>query len=684
MEVKLTWLDSTGLEQQQEFSLPLAIGRQLDRIPDTHEEQELSKVVFPSKQVSGHHALIYLNNGQLTVSDVSTNGTRVNGELLHKSSQPLSSNDKLQIGPYEVTVTLLGQPAPIAEGTEILVSNPEGTEILVSNDDATSISLPVVGQPSPISSAPTIFFNPETDEPEAQNPPPKRPSLEAFPSQEFLNAEFVDVQSLHATGNRVEEKDYLALGGGMGSFVWVDYIRIYGVKPERIAVLGLEQKPYSRYQRLCQNSQIPPYERLRSGSDSCPDNIWGWPGYAWREAWREIGSGQIISACKHLWQVFAEPVFADTYTPMSGKVFDSVDREAERISWSEMLRYGRIRAIRKTTDGRYAIAYSIPGEAQREHGFLVGRYVQIATGYPAIRFLPDLQKYREETGDYKSVVNAYEKHDHIYEQLERKGGILILRGRGIVSSRIVQRLSEARRKNPKIRVIHVMRTPVKQGAKFGPARRKVENHWEFQPYNWPKGTWGGDMRALLEASPPQKRYELLKNWGGTTTADRTDWRQIVQNGLNEGWYSIEFGVVEKVEKDSQGKPLSFIKTDRGVLKVEADFIIDSTGLEAKPKENPLYADLIDRYNISLSPYGGLNVANDFEIKEMRNQRGRMYASGILTLGGPYAAIDTFLGLQYAAQRTSDGLVASRAVGMRYLDGFGSLWQWIKWAANMKP
>jgi pSer/pThr/pTyr-binding forkhead associated (FHA) protein len=673
MEIRFIWEDPGNQErQQQDFGLPLVIGRELTRLPENIQGQPPSKVCFKSKEISGYHALIDFIDGQLIIEDVSTNGTTVNGKLIRKTRQAIGSGDTLQFGPFQITLTVLSE----ASGTEILDTPPT-----VFNPET------IVSIPSGVaeSAQSTIFFSPETDEPEAQGTPVEvAHNIAAFPPAEFLNTEFVDVQSLYASGNRVEEKDYLGLGGGIGSFVWTDYLRIYGVKPDKIAVLGLEKKPYGRYQRLCQNSQIPPYERLRSGSDSCPDNIWGWPGYAWREAWRELFSGQVISAAKHLWQVFSEPVLSDTYTPISGKVFESLDREAERIGWSEILRYGRIRAIRKTTDGRYAVAYSVPGETQRVHGYMVGKFVHVATGYPAVRFLPDLQKYRLETGDFKSVVNAYEEHNHIYEHLERNGGTVVLRGRGIVSSRIIQRLSEARRKNPKITVVHVMRSPVLKGNKFGPARRKVENHWEFQPYNWPKGTWGGDMRALLEASSPAKRYELLKDWGGTTTADRTDWKRIVQDGLDKRWYNIEFGEVEKVEANEQGKPTTFLKTNKGTLKVSADFVIDSTGLEAKPKENPLLADLIDRYDIALSPYGGFNVANDFEIKEMRNNRGRMYLSGVLTLGGPYAAIDTFLGLQYAAQRIADGLVASKAPGMRYIGAFGSLWQWIKWATNQKP
>ncbi len=117
---------------------------------------------------------------------------------------------------------------------------------------------------------------------------------------------------------------------------------------------------------------------MRSNSDSCPDNIWGWPSYALREAWHNLSKGQPNSTLKYLWQVFAEPTFAETYTPRAGNVFDSIDREVKRINWNQIYRYGRVRAIRKTDDGRYCVAYSRgPGD----YAFLVSRYLHLATGY---------------------------------------------------------------------------------------------------------------------------------------------------------------------------------------------------------------------------------------------------------------------------------------------------------------
>ena len=463
----------------------------------------------------------------------------------------------------------------------------------------------------------------------------------------------------------------------------------------------MDEKPYGHYQKLCLNSQIYPHERLRSNSDSCPDNIWGWPSYALREAGRDLIKGQIKTALGLLWQVFAEPAFAQTYTPRSGNVFAALDREAKRINWDQMYRYGRVRAIRKTDDGRYAIAYSRSTPTQRDRAIIIARYVHIAIGYPAIQFLPDLQTYRQKTGDFKSVVHAYESHDHIYQHLEQNGGTVLIRGRGIVASRILQRLYQARQKNPNILILHLMRFPKPQGNKFGLSQRKVINHNEFQPFNWPKGCWTGEQRAMLEKASPEERIRLTTDWGGTTTAERKDWKRIIDEGLKEGWYKIEFGEVEKVARQTNGL-VTYIqaKEFKVQTRLEADFIIDATGLIASVFESPLLKDMVEHYHLPLNPWKRFQVANDFEIVEMRNpapempkkrlsffprrkKAGRMYAAGVVTLGGPHAAVDSFLGLQYVAL-VSVNSIAKIAPGLRRLNLISSFVQWLKWAMNQLP
>ena len=424
---------------------------------------------------------------------------------------------------------------------------------------------------------------------------------------------------------------------------------------------------------------------MRSNSDSCPDNIWGWPSYALREAWQDFFRGRILSSLRFLWQVFAEPTFAQTYTPKASNVFASIDREAKRIGWDRMFRFARVRTVRKTDDGRYAIAYSLSSSKSRDHGFLIVRFIHVATGYPKLKFLEDLQIYRSQTGDFTSVVNAYENHTHVYEHLEQNGGVVLIRGRGIVASRIIQRIYEVRQRSQKdIGIIHLMRSEVTKGKKFGVAQRRVENNFEFQPFNWPKACWGGELRVKLEGAKPEKRKNLLQEWGGTTTASRYDWRKIIQQAKSDKWYRAEFGKVTMVEPHQGNGIITHISTEFPQLALVADFIIDATGLEASVEKSPLIYDFVNKYNLQLNDLQRLTVSNDFEVIGMGNKLGRMYACGAITFGGPYAAVDSFLGLQYTALRSVDNLCKLKAPGIKYLNGFSSIGQWWKWATNQSP
>lgn len=650
MELRLVWDDpATGERRQPLLALPIALGRDFQQMPSTQAGNKVSRLTFNSAEISRFHCLLSWENGHVSLTDQnSSNGVFVNGQK--QSRCTLQDGDILQLGPYQITVQFAFLAAPTVSSQ--------------------------------------ILFHPDTDLPDPQAslvaPPPSSQKTE-FPPPLFQQLQ-VSVPDLHATGLGVDEVDYAAVGAGLGSFVWVDLLRISGVPPQQIVAIGMEEKPYGRYKRLCLNSQIPLHERLRSNSDSCPDNIWGFPSYAFREAWRDLYRGNVSQALSYLWQVFAEPTFAQTYTPKAGNVFDSIDREAKRINWLQIFRYGSVRSIRQTDDGRYVLAYSRTTATQREHRFLIARNVHLAIGYPAIQFLPDLQDYRQKNLDFKSVVNAYENHDHIYEYLEKYGGTVLIRGRGIVASRIVQRLYEARFKNSQISLLHLMRTPKPKGNHFGSSQRRVENHYEFQPFNWPKACWGGELREMLEKASPEERFRLLKAWGGTTTAQRQDWQKIVEDGLREGWYKIAFGKVEKVEKNAQNKPITYIQEQglNSTLRLEADFVIDATGLDAKIEASPLLKDLVTHYNLPLLENGRLSVSNHFELTELRQSKGAIYASGASTLGGPYAAVDSFLGLQYAALCSVDHLTTIYGSKLQKLTAIPSFMQWLKWVLNRQP
>ncbi|WP_017328119.1 FHA domain-containing protein [Synechococcus sp. PCC 7336] len=636
--ITLSWTEpDTGLARQATCRAPIVLGRVASALPATLGDRSTHPIVLDYTNISRYHLLIDWQGDRLMAIDRnSRNGTYLNGQRIQQTQ--LSSGAVVQLGPYAIQVSY-ASAAGTAEVPPIAAST---------------------GQPRPL-------------------------VRRLRSSRELLEDRQIDPAELAASGLPVAEIDFATVGGGLGSYIWADYLRIFGAAVDRIAALGMRgQAPYDNYKRLCLNSQIPLHERLRSNSDSCPDNIWGWPSYALREACHDLTHGSIATAARYLWQVFAEPTFVETYTPRAGNVFDSIDREANRIGWDRIWRYGRVKSIRQTTDGRYAIAYA-QSEDRSDPAFLLARYVLVATGYPKIQFLPDLQTYRETYGDFKSVVNAYEDCSHVYQQLAQSGGTVLLRGRGIVASRIIQRLSEIRQQTgADVRVLHLMRSPKPKGNRYRWAQRSVAHHFEFQPFNWPKACWGGDLRDVLEQTDERTRDDLIKVWGGTTTADRRDWRELTERSLSQGWYSIRFATVTAVQPNPAGGTMTRVKEEAGEREIEADFIIDATGLDAEVKFNPMLADLVDRYQLPLNPRKRIAVANDFEITPLRQARGRIYAIGAIAFGGPYAAVDSFLGLQYACQRVLDNMVESGAPSITRLNGWGSLCQWLAWAANQAP
>ncbi len=647
MQIRLLWEDPvTGESKEPLLTVPIALGREFERLPNSLEGQRVCRIVLNSLEVSRYHASIELQQDKLMIIDRgSSNGIVVNGQKQTQSQ--IEPGDTIQIGNYQISIAL----------------------------------------PSTTPATPSqIRFNSVTNRPDPRvTPPPVVPVNSCLPPI-FQQGE-IDPQAIHATGLPVEEVEYATIGGGLGSFIWVDLLRVGGVSSEQVRVLGMEQQPYGRYQQLCLNAQIVPQERLRSPADACPDNLWGFPNYATLEAIRGIAKGKLKSSLGYLWQVFAEPTLAHTYTPKSGDVIAAIDREAARISWRKMIRTAHVQAIRKTTDGRYAIVYTC--QQPTDYACTIARYVHIATGYPALQFLPDLQAYRDRTQDFKTVVNAYESHEHIYEHLATHGGTVLLRGTGIVAARILQKIYTIRRDNNRveIRVIQLLRSAKTEGNKYGLADRKVEHNYEFQPFNWPKSAWGGQYKSTLEHATLEQRQHLFADWGGVTTMNRPDWRKIITGGINKGWYQIVYGEVQHVlPRASNNGTITTVRESgvKGEIRLESDFIIDATAVDAPIMASPLLQDLVQQYNLPINQLGRLTVTPDFELVEMANQTGKIYASGSITLGNYYAPVDSFLGLQYAAFQTIQDLLARNAIELKPLVLARSLTQWWKWIGNRSP
>ena len=683
-QVRLQWDDpETGESRDFSGGLPITFGR----LPE-------NTLALRSSMVSRAHARLERSPGQaeVTITDLgSSNGLFVNGQKV--KTAVLQDGASFVIGPYAFSFHL---SEPQAAKTETLsaaevkaalarAAEPESpkTEALSAADVKAALAKtsappqPVVGATVQVTRDDLNAYLP-THESDPSG------GDDSFPPA-FFQQKYVQVSDLRKSGVPLDECKYLALGGGMGSFIWVDHLRIYGVGAQDIAAIGFDPKPYGRFRRLCLNSQIPEIERLRSDSSSTPDNIWGWPGYAPREIWWDLARGRFGHAAKLLWTIFGEPTFADTYTPIAGRLYESVETEAARIGWHKIWRYGRIRALRMTDDGRYVLAYSQTSGGGHVHKFMLASYVQVALGYPGIKLLPDLMDYRKRTQDFKGVVNAYEDHEQVYQSLLKNGGTVMLRGRGIVASRILQRIHELRQKNPAIQVVHLNRTPILEGHKFQRARRKVRNHWEIQPLNFPNASIGGRLRDMLEDADAETRQALINDWGGTTTADRADWQRIVDEGLSQGWMKLVFGAVRSVDRRGAKIVTSLHLADgQPDTELETDFVIDATGLNASLDSNPILKDLLGTYGLGRNIKDRVRVTRYFEMDEMRNQGGVVMVAGAMAFGGPFAAVDSFAGMQFCARRSLELLRQLGAPGVQKLTPARSINQFLKWARGVQP
>ncbi len=501
-------------------------------------------------------------------------------------------------------------------------------------------------------------------------------------TDELIETDSWSDEMVQRAGIPVVDVPFLTVGGGIGSFVMADYLRIAGVPAESITALTELDKPWQTYQYLTRVSQIPDGERLRSDSASSPDNIWGFPSYAVREAFEARSLTKFIAP---LWQVFTEPIFTDYYTPRVDDVFKRLQREADRIDWWRMPVKGNVRMVRRRVGGNYfALFTPPPGTARTKRIAYRSRFVHIAVGYPGIKFLPDLQAYRQKYSDYGRVVNAYEPHEQVYEALKRKPSVVVVRGAGIVASRVLQRMIDDRDHfGAQTTIIQLFRTYI-DGTK-GPNifnRRRGGHGWAYQGFNWPKSTWGGQLLHQVEQAEGDERKALYELTGGTTTPHRKLWIQQLDRGRREGWYREVIGQVTEVTPGAGNTVDTRIQERNTSLMLSADYIIDATGLEADIREHRLLADLLDHSGAERNPLGKLAVERSFEIRTMRNGDSRAYAVGSATLGSYFPGVDTFLGLQFGAQRIADDL--ARLGFCKRIGTARSMSQWMRWMRRKQP
>lgn len=455
------------------------------------------------------------------------------------------------------------------------------------------------------------------------------------------------------SGIPVVDVPFVTIGGGMGSFAMVDVLRISGVPASQIAVLSTADSPWENYAYLTGVSQLPPDYRIRSDASSMPDNLWGFPSYAVRRAFRARSVSGFIAP---LWNVLTENLFTDYWTPLAGEVFEGMKREADRIDYWRTRAKGQARMVRKRTDGGYFAILNTDSGSPRRVAYRC-RHVHLAVGYPSIRFLPELQDYRSRHGDARRFVNAYEPHEHVYQELVARPGTVLVRGGGIAASAILNRLLLDRREHgAQTRIRHVLRTYIT--GPHGPSitmRRRGGEGWAHQGFNWPKAAWGGQLKMRLERSEGRDREQLWELMGGSTTPRRKGWQRDLRAARAEGVYDSFGGEVVRVDPAGDGV-VAHIRDGSGAVRPTAvDFIIDATGLVGDLSEHRLLNDLVTVSGAGRNHLGRLDVTPGFEVRGCRSRDGMLFAAGAATEGAYYAPADSLLGMQYAALRVADQL-----------------------------
>lgn len=477
-----------------------------------------------------------------------------------------------------------------------------------------------------------------------------------------------------AAGFETVDVPFVTVGGGFGSLMVVDLLRIAGLGTESIAVLTRNEYPHESYQFLARNSQIRDQDRLRSDSSAMPDNAWGFPSFALREA-RHGNVGQVF-------RVMGEPLWSEFFTPVSGDVFAGVRSEADRIGWNRMTRFGQVRLVRPRIGGGYFTVLTIDVAGEKRRIAFRSRYVHMAPGYGGAQFLPDLQEYRQESGDVIRVVNAYENHEHVYLEARRRPVTVLVRGSGIVGSRVINRLLNDREQGlAHTNVVHLFRrypTPSTDGGRHP----EVRLGFIFQPFNLCKGMFGGNMAEEIEQMPdPQDRVDAIVAGAGTTTAKRREWYEQLDRGVAHGYYRQHVGQVTGITGDHDGLHLS-VEQDGNRYALDVDFIIDSTGLQGGVRDQRILTDLIDVVGVSQNPMGRMLTDRHFEMTEMQAAPGRCFITGAMSNGNYFGPVDSFYGLQWAAWRVVDRMAEDGFIGR--IGSGRSVAQWIRRMRGVAP
>lgn len=502
----------------------------------------------------------------------------------------------------------------------------------------------------------------------APQPPTDAPSLAApavsvaFPARDFM-AETVDVAALVASGRRVDTAALVSIGGGPASFALVDLLRARGVAAARLRVIAAEADPLHRIVAVAAMLGLGDDDRLRASADATLDNLWSVPNHAWRESFAALKALRPGAALWPLIATFFGSTLATPYGPRLGDVRAAVRREARRIGWDDLRLPGRALALRKTADGRFAIAYRLSlelAEGEARNGFVVAEHVHVATGWPPFAYTPLVERFRRvHRGNYR-VAALREPHEAALAALRRDGGTVAVLGAGYDVLVTLERLLRLRASQRQVIIVRV-------GAAF-----------VFGDDVWPRAARRGRPSDPPPAAPRPN------------VPERDDVLAALELGLADGWYREIDGVPTGLDLagDSVTVTVASAAVPERPLSFAASVVLDGRDADTDPLAQPFYRDLATTYGLPRHPDAagavrpGLVTDDAYALPTLGTGAGLAFASGLPVVGGGFGPVDSFLGARVAAFAIADRLAGPLA--LKRFSGARSLAAWGRAVTGRAP
>ena len=254
--------------------------------------------------------------------------------------------------------------------------------------------------------------------------------------------------------------------------------------------------------------------------------------------------------------MLVEPIFSDYYTPRAGQAFETMEREADRIGYQQTAsRKGQVRMARRRVGGGYFTILTPPdGATADERVAYRSPFVHIAVGYPGLKFLPDLQRYREYYRDYtpgRQRLRAARARLRASCSCEPgHGGHPRRRHRRLPRPAAADRRpGPARGPDPD----HPRFRTYVTGA-HGPnifMRRRGGDGWAYQGFNYPKSVWGGQLKARMRSLEGEERAALQGDRRHQHARSASCGRPSSSGAGSEGWYRTVTGEVEPMRPGRQ-------------------------------------------------------------------------------------------------------------------------------------